>query len=68
LIHYCIQFIIKKKREREREREATNKRRKLFSNTKTLELENVGKCLYKRKCKWEHKIGKLVQNGDEEEM
>jgi len=30
--------------------------RKLISNTKTLELENLGKILYETKCKWESKI------------
>jgi hypothetical protein len=40
--------------------------RKLTSNTRTLELENSGKYLYKTKFKWEHKIEKLVQNGEKE--
>jgi hypothetical protein len=38
--------------------------RKLISNTETLELENLGKFLYKTKCKWEHKIENLMQNGE----
>lgn len=48
----------------------TNKRRngvqKLTGNTKTLELVNLGKYLYKAKRIREHKVGKLVQNGKEE--
>jgi hypothetical protein len=42
--------------------------RKLISNTKTLELENLDTFLYKMKCKWDHKVEKLVQNGEEEEI
>jgi hypothetical protein len=42
--------------------------RKLISKTKTLELENLGTFSYKPKYKWEHKIEKLVQNGEEEEI
>ena len=38
---------------------------KLTSNTKTLELENMGKYLYKTKRKWGHREEKLVQNGKE---
>jgi hypothetical protein len=30
--------------------------RKLISNTKTLELENLGNILYETECKWESKI------------
>lgn len=37
----------------------------LTSNIKTLELENMGKYLYKTKRKWEHREEKLVQNGKE---
>lgn len=48
----------------------TDKRRngvqKLTSNTMTLELENLGKYLYKAKRIWEHKVEKLVQDGKEE--
>jgi len=32
----------------------------LTSNIKTLELENMGKYLYKTKRKWEHREEKLV--------
>jgi hypothetical protein len=46
---------------------ATNKQGKLFSNNKTSELENAGKYLHETKCKWEYKIEKLVQTGEEEE-
>jgi len=46
----------------------TNERRnsvhKITSNTKTLELENLGKYLYKKR-KWKHREEKLVQNGKE---
>ena len=42
--------------------------RKLNSNTKILELENLNTFLYKTKCKWEHRIEKLVQNGEAEEI
>lgn len=36
---------------------------KLTSNTKTSELENLGKYLHKTKRKWEHRDEKLVRNG-----
>jgi hypothetical protein len=39
---------------------------KLTSNTKTLELEKLGKYLYKTKREWEHREEKLMQNGKEE--
>jgi hypothetical protein len=39
--------------------------KKFISNTKALKLENVHKFLYKTNCKWEHKIEKLVKNGEE---
>jgi len=45
----------------------TNIQRKLFSNNKTSELENAGKYLHETKCKWEYKLEKLVQAGEEEE-
>jgi len=41
--------------------------RKLISNTKTLELENLGKILYETKCKRQSKI-KTVLMGEEEEI
>jgi len=41
-------------------------KKKFISSTKALKLENVHKFLYKTNCKWEHKIAKLVQNGEEE--
>jgi hypothetical protein len=40
--------------------------RKLISNARTSELENLDKSSYKTKYKWEHK--KLVHNGEEEEI
>jgi hypothetical protein len=40
--------------------------RKLISNTKTLELGNLGEGLYTTKHKWESKIQKLVQIREEE--
>jgi hypothetical protein len=50
---------------------ATNKQRnsvqKLVSNTNIFELENLGTSSYKTKCKWEHKIEKLAQKGEQEE-
>jgi hypothetical protein len=33
--------------------------RKLITNTKTLESENLANFLYKRKSKWEHQIDKI---------
>jgi len=39
---------------------------KLTSSTKTLEIENRGKYLYKTKRKWERREEKLVQNEKEE--
>jgi hypothetical protein len=38
---------------------------KLIGTAMTLELENADKSLCKAKYKWEHKRGKLVQNGEE---
>jgi hypothetical protein len=40
--------------------------KKFISNTKALKLENIHKFLYKANRKWEHKIEKLVQNGERE--
>jgi hypothetical protein len=37
----------------------------LTSNIKTLELENLGKYLYKTKRKWEHGEENVIHNGKE---
>ena len=38
--------------------------RKLDSKTKILELGKLRTFLYKTKCTWEHKVEKLLQNGE----
>jgi hypothetical protein len=38
----------------------------VIRNTKTFELENLGKFLYKVTCKWGNKIEKLVYIGEKE--
>jgi hypothetical protein len=47
---------------------ATNIQRILFSNNKTSELGNAGTYLHETKCKWEYKIEKFVQTGEEEKI